>query len=258
MVNKVSIEKEFQSLIKEGKKLYFSMYLLDEEGEAALKKAKVKIDNLPNFTLEYQAWYTKCYYLIKLVAPERLTDFEELYKKKKGKEPSLDTYCISDALLGTQITRGVVVLVKPINAMVKMEQQISILKSVKALTENYFYNLELEIRSDVLDSEMDSAYELLKKNFLRAAGSIAGVVLEKHFANIASQRNININKKTPTIADFNDKFKEESVYDVIEWRKVQYLGDIRNLCCHNKKIEPTEEQVRSLLDGVKHIIQNIY
>lgn len=258
MINKDSIQKEFQALIEEGNELYFSMYLLDEEGESALKKANVDIDKLPDFTLGYQCWYTKSYYLIKLVAPDRLTDFEELYKKKKGKEPTFDTYCLSDALLGTHITRGITVIAKPRSVMSKMEQQISILKSVKELTENYFYNLEIEIRSDVLDSEIDSAYELFSKKFLRAAGSIAGVVLEKHLSNIASQHGIIITKKDPTISEFNDKFKENGVYDVINWRKIQYLGDIRNLCCHNKKIEPTEEQVKDLLDGVKYVIQNVF
>ena len=167
MVKKDTIDKEFQSLIKEGTNLYLSMYLLDEKGAEILKRNKIDIDKLPDFKLEYQHWYTKCYYLIKLVAPDRLTDFEELYKKKKGKEPSVDTYCLSDALLGTRLTRGVVEIATPISVMSKMEQQISILESVKELTKNYFYNLELEIRSNVLDSEIDSAYELLSKKFFK-------------------------------------------------------------------------------------------
>ncbi len=258
MITKASVEKEFQTLIKQGKRLYQSMYLFDEEGKAALIESGVQIETLPNFNLEYQHWYTKSYYLIKLVAPHRLTDFEELYKKKKGKEPTLDTYCISDALLGVQLTRGGKVVVSPFTALGKMEQQLSILGSVKELTENYFYRLELEIRSDVYDSEIDTAYELLSKRFFRAAGAIAGVVLEKHLGDIAKEHQIVISKKNPTISDFNEKFKEDGIYEVPDWRRIQYLGDLRNICCHDKKIEPTEEQVRSLLDGVKYIIQNIH
>jgi hypothetical protein len=42
------------------------------------------------------------------------------------------------------------------------------------------------------------------------------------------------------------------------WRKVQYLGDIRNLCSHQKDTEPTEEQVKELIDGVNAVIKNIF
>lgn len=256
-MNKETLKKEFHTLIKQGKQLYYSMFLLDEETEKALKETDINIDKLPDFKMEYQSWYTQALFLIRLVAPHRINDFEELYKKKKSKELNIDSYCISDALLGLTFTRGSTVLAKPISTLDKMQQQVSILISTKDLVENYFYNLELEIHNDILDSELDSAYELLKKKFLRAAGSVAGVVLEKHLEKIATSHQISISKKTPTIADFNDKFKEEKVYDVSTWRRIQFLGDIRNLCCHNKNEEPTEAQVKDLLDGVKYITQNV-
>ena len=256
-MNKETLKKEFDSLIKKGKELYFSMFLLDEETKKIISNTDIKIEKLPDFKLEYQSWYTNASFLIKLVAPHRFNDFEELYKKKKSKEPSLDNYCLSDALLGIVLTKAGAVVVKPSSIIDKMKQQVAILGSVKDLTENYFYNLELEIHNDVMDSELDSAYELLKKKFLRAAGSVSGVVLEKHLERIATSHQISISKKTPTIADFNDKFKEEKVYDVSTWRRIQFLGDIRNLCCHNKNEEPTEAQVKDLLDGVKYITQNV-
>lgn len=258
MIDKEKIKQEVDELFKEGKKLYFSMFLLDPEGKEALKNANIDEKDLPVFSQQYDHWYTRSYRLIEKVAPYRLNDFVELYKKPKVKEMNLSNYCISDALLGYRITRGATIVASPISAHDKMEQQVEILASIGSLVDDYFYNLEIELQGNIFDSELDSAEELLRKKFLRAAGAIAGVVLEKHLNNVAQNHSVKLTKKNPTISDFNDKLKEEGAIDVPTWRKIQYLGDLRNVCCHNKNVEPTEEQVRDLIDGVKYIITNIF
>lgn len=49
----------------------------------------------------------------------------------------------------------------------------------------------------MMDSEIDSAKLLLKNGFLRAAGAICGVVLEKHFSTICQARGLKQSKKNP-------------------------------------------------------------
>jgi hypothetical protein len=66
---------------------------------------------------------------------------------------------------------------------------------------------------------------------------LAGVVLERHLAQVCSNHGIKIAKKTPGIADLNNALKEANVVDVPQWRFVQHLADIRNLCDHSKKAE---------------------
>jgi hypothetical protein len=39
---------------------------------------------------------------------------------------------------------------------------------------------------------------------------------------------------------------------------LQFLGDIRNLCDHDKKTEPTAEQVNELIAGVAKITKTIF
>ena len=93
--------------------------------------------------------------------------------------------------------------------------------------------------------------------FLRAAGAICGVIIEKHFAQVCNSRSIVLKKKDPTISDYNDAFKD-SIYDTIEWRRIQRLGDIRNLCDHNKGREPTKEEVEELIAGTDRVIKTIF
>lgn len=258
MIDKAKIKEEIDKLFLEGKKLYFSMFLLDPKGKEALKKANIDESTLPVFTQKYNHWYTKSHRLIEKVAPHRLNDFVELYKKAKSKELSFSNYCISDALLGYTLTSGSTVIATPISAQGKMEQQVEILASIKNLVDDYFFNLETELQGNIFDSELDAAEELFKKKFLRAAGAIAGVVLEKHLNNVIQNHSIKLTKKNPTISDFNEKLKEGNFIDVPTWRKIQYLGDLRNICCHDKNVEPTEDQVKDLINGVKYIITNIF
>ena len=76
------------------------MFLLDPEGKKALQKANIDEKTLPVFSQQYDHWYTKSHRLIEKVAPHRLNDFVDLYKKPKIKELTFSNYCISDALLG--------------------------------------------------------------------------------------------------------------------------------------------------------------
>ncbi len=48
------------------------------------------------------------------------------------------------------------------------------------------------------------------------------------------------------------------VYDIVNWRFIQHLGDIRNLCDYNKDREPTKEEVEELINGTEKVIKTIF
>ncbi len=41
-------------------------------------------------------------------------------------------------------------------------------------------------------------------------------------------------------------------------RFIQLMGDIRNKCDHNKKEEPTNDDIATIISGAEKIIKNIY
>ena len=118
--------------------------------------------------------------------------------------------------------------------------------------------MSFSIRADLFDSELDAANELLKSGFLRASGAMCGVILEKHLGQVCIQHEITLRKNSPTIADYNDALKDASVIDLPTWRYIQHLGDLRNLCCHDKKTEPTKEQATDLLTGTIKITKTVF
>ena len=57
---------------------------------------------------------------------------------------------------------------------------------------------------------------------------------------------------------YNEELKNAGVIDLPTWRHIQLLGDLRNLCCHDKKSEPTKDQAKDLLDGTTKICKTVY
>jgi len=237
------IKAEIDELINDGKKLYDSL--------ANYCKSE-KISDFQYFLYNYESWYTKSLLLIKQILPFRLEDFTIRYRNSKRKEINAETYTTSDALLllGNQNC-------KILYALMPLSQQIEIVKACRLSFESEIYSIQSLLQADIFDSEIDSAKHLLKKGFLRAAGAICGVVIEKHFSEVCNNHNISLKKKSPTIADYNDVLKD-NIYDTIEWRRIQRLGDLRNLCDHNKDREPTKDEVEELICGTERVIKTIF
>jgi len=83
-------------------------------------------------------------------------------------------------------------------------------------------------------------------------------VLERHLGEVCSSHQVVLQKKNPAISDYNDALKNAGVIDMAQWRFVQHLGDLRNLCDHSKTVDPTNEQVQDLIDGVAKITKTIF
>jgi galactitol-specific phosphotransferase system IIB component len=234
--------QDLDKLIKAAEKLYLTMAydlnLLDEKTKKAGEKARTQ-----NFKADYEKWYTEAVYVLKQILPERLDDFIKLYKNEKRKETNYTTYTMSDYLLGVTVTYGVRVTVEPKAGFPKFEIQKGILESAVGRFESTLFDIQQLLQADIFDSEIDSARELIKNGYERAAGVISGVVIEKHLAQVCSNHKITVKKKNPSISDYNDALKEANIIEIPTWRFIQHLSDIRNLCAHKKTRDPKKEEV---------------
>lgn len=215
------------------------------------------------FLSKYQKWYSEAYQVIKQLLPDRFDEFEKLYKGD-GKRKTIDsiTFTIQDWLRGIRSSVNDFTGKKyfedfEITAM-RFNMQLDILKSAESRFESSLFDIKQVLQADLFDSELDAARELLKNGFLRGAGAIAGVILEKHLEEVCSNHKINVTNKNPSISDFNDLLKNNNAVDVPNWRFIQRLGDLRNFCVHNKKREPTPEEVNELIEGTEKILKTIF
>jgi hypothetical protein len=215
------------------------------------------------FESDYQRWYTEACAVVRQLIPDRLAEFEQLYKGSgKRKEIDNTTFTIQDWLNGFRAGLRLGTGEKQFNdfAIVSMmfNTQLAILRSVDLRFQSSLLDIRQLLQSDLFDSELDAARELIAHGFLRAAGAVAGVVLEKHLGQVAMNHKVVTKKKHPVISDFNDLLKHASVVDVPGWRRIQRLADLRNLCNHHKDRDPTKEEVDELIDGVEKLSKTLF
>lgn len=261
-------KSDLKKLIADGENLQMGVQVEyhPEEFKKVYRKAagdryEEFVKKLPRFSSGYQRWYSEALAVVKQLVPDRLSDFIRLYEKPKTrKEITYENYVIEDLLQGLVITRShdQHVVANGSAAIPRFAQQLEILKSAEGRFESSLFDIRQLVQADLFDSELDAARELLKNKFVRAAGAIAGVVLEKHLAQVCTNHNIKMGKKNATISDFNDLLKSNNVIETPQWRSIQHLGDLRNLCDHNKSKEPKSEEVDDLISGVEKVTKTLF
>jgi len=202
----------------------------------------------------YHIWFSKILPFMRQLGPDRFSEFTRLYEPDpKRKDAGWLRYTLQDYMRGTTNLNF-----ESISAFASLfQQQIMIAEAVYLTADQRLADLELMVRAELFQHELDAAEEFLKKGHLRAAGALSGVTLESHLGKVCSDRNIEIKKKAATIADYNDLLKQHSVVDVPVWRHLQRLADIRNLCVHAKERDPTRDEIVDLISGTRKALVEI-
>jgi hypothetical protein len=230
---------------------------LSGDGQEVLRHISTYMASF-EFIEAYQKWYTRAIKLVSLLGKERLEDFNSYYlpnPNRRGISVREGTYVIHDYISGADprdMGDGRQRAIK-----LKFVAQLGIVKSLSTRIDSVLSDVEGHLFAELQDEELKVASHLIEIN-LRAAGAVSGVVLEKHLQRAAANHEITIEKKSPTIADLNEPLKKNDVYDIVTWRKIQHLADIRNYCDHNKGREPTEDEVKELISGTNSIIKTVF
>jgi len=228
---------------------------LSKEGREAAKQF--------TFEWEYQRWYTEASAVVRQLIPTRLQELNELYVgQSKRKDINASTYTIQDWLNGVRAgTRHYTdeKLFDDFAAVtMRFQTQLQILQAASRRFESTLLDIRQLVQADLLDSELDAARVLAKEGFFRAAGAVAGVVLEKHLLQVVTNHGTAVRKKNPTIGDFNEWLKAGGVVDTPTWHQIQRLAAIRNLCDHNREREPRSDEVEELISGVDKITKTLF
>ena len=263
----MKFEDQLKGLIEKGDRLslairyecYPDEVTQDIEKRVGKEKAKIYIDNRLNFRQEYQSWYSESLALLKQVLLDRVDDFSSYYEYPRVRKTiSSENYMIRDYLQGIEVTRGDRIIAGASAAIPGFMQQLNIVNAAKRMLGSALIDIKSILQADLFDSEVDSARALVKSGFIRAAGAICGVVIEKHLRHVCDIHKIVIKTGRPVISDFNDKLKDGDVISVPQWRFIQHLSDIRNICDHARERDPSREEVDDLISGTEKVLKTVF
>lgn len=267
IANLEKYRKDLQNLIDEGSSVHNSLVLLVEgrgtfikllcEQDMSTEEAEAIANAQKPFATAYQHWYSEALALVKQLLPDRANDFIRLYEKPKSrKEISYSTYVIEDACQDLVVTRGGATKVDSSAAMPLLTQQLAIVEAIKRRFDSSLFDIKQLVQADLYDDELAAARDLRKAGFVRAAGTIAGVVLEGHLKEVAAKHGLP--KVLKTINPIQLALRAAGIIDLNQSRHIEFLGGIRNQCTHKDLSEPTSEQVDDLIAGVDKVIKTIF
>ncbi|MHC5058668.1 MAG: hypothetical protein ACYTKD_28755 [Planctomycetota bacterium] len=223
------------------------------KGKALLQLLKKAPGNThARFATAYQRWYTEALAAVKTLAPDRADEFTMYYVGSPPRRtPGPDNYGVQHYLRALTLPR-VRGFDRRSTTHINIFSQLTIVKALSTRINSALADIEGSLFAGLVGAELEAAAKLMRVN-LRAAGAVAGIVLETHLSKVASQHGVKSQKKSPGISGWNDALKNAKVYPTPVWRRIQFLGDLRNQCCHKTPDEPTRDGVRDLLDGVSWV-----
>ena len=271
MENSQRYKKDLQELIDKGVELYAAV-LLEFPSEERPEHMQQYIggrgwddpsrqNEILSFMEEYQLWYTKALAVVRQLLPERLDDFLDYYKGPEDRKANpYSNYRISNYVLGQEV--GAIMAGEDTSSSSArlvtslFRQQLAIVKAASQRFESSLYNLKQLVQADLFDSELEAAETLIERGFHRAAGVIAGVVMEKHLAQVCKNHALKFPQR-PTIKDFNKILKENNVIEDHESRFIEYLRPMRNYCSHHSAEKVVEKCAPDLVEGVKKLVKTL-
>ena len=163
---------------------------------------------------------------------------------------------------------GGVFLVRDIEAL--LDELRSVLPELTIMTAD----IREQIRTQLTGDELDHAEQLLsvqgqhEEAILRAAGVIAGVVLERHLSDLVDKTNPTVpagvqytrNPKADGMQRYMDWLIGQRVIQPTERKPIEHLIFIRNCCGHPPSVNlrvPTREEVTRLIADTRQYVATL-
>jgi hypothetical protein len=207
------------------------------------------------FVVGYQRWYSRALPLMKQLAPDRYAEFQRCYNRdtKAGlhwhHDKVIQDYIFEHDKDAPIITRQ--------QAHRSFTIQLAILKSVADRLAWMALDTEDQMNRSLQLSLLETARGLIKVNE-RAAGVLAGVMLEAHLKQLAARHQVRSRKQSPPLAELAETLKAAKVLDLPAWSQLTWIADLRERCWKAEGAAPTKLQARDLIDGTHWLITNVF
>ena len=230
----------------------------EETGRDAIsdQEAKEIAAEESEFACGYQRWYSLTLELMEQYAPDRFAEFQSYYQPERKREYIDDSnYVIQDWLWERGFERGssrspwVVVGRCILN-------QVAILKSVKDRLDWQSASTTDHSRRGMQLDLLQIARDLIKVDE-RAAGVMAGRILELYLNELAAGHEVKLRKQFPPLRELFDALKDAGILDIPVHAQGTWAAEIANRCRAEGE-SPSKVQVRDLVDTSHWLLSNIF
>jgi hypothetical protein len=205
----------------------------------------------------YQLWYTATLRLVERVLPERRREFEGYYRSD---QESPDRPATISAILGS--------LSRPRATTEKREALAGLFDpGLEQATFLHLLGMQLAILASASsqlppeerrwDGGLRAARSLLSRGHRRAAGAVAGVVLEGHLLKVAQRHDVTLSARdSSSLPRLARSLRKAGVCDTARSRQIVRLAKLSASCERGrKKISP--KRVSELLSGVEETLHSV-
>jgi hypothetical protein len=223
------------------------------QGEATVALAEQRgLYKNPEADGPYQSWYSVARRVVEQLLPERLDEFTRYYALPPGEHTTWAYDCTINELLLGQVAHETEVRHANDLGLKRLRRQVATVASCASVLESTLANLRWSLAVQISEDELSEAQTLAAQGHYRAAGVIAGVVLERALRRLATRHDLRTEGAKAAV--LNDGLKSGGVYDEPTRAKIQFLLAIRNKCSHPGEDEPTAEEINDLLSGANRVL----
>ena len=205
----------------------------------------------------YQVWYTQALRLVEHVLSERRREFEGYYRSDQD---SRDQSATISAILGS--------LSRPRSTGEKREALAGLFDpGLEQATFLHLLGMQLAILASASppllreerrpDRGLQAARLLLSQGHRRAAGAVAGVVMESHLRKVAQRHDLALSESdSSSLPRLNRSLRKAGVYGSARSRQIERLAELSDSCIRKEK-KIYAKLVSELLSGVEDTLLNV-
>ncbi len=142
------------------------------------------------------------------------------------------------------------------NRLAFVQIVLGTLEAIRHELENdYLETFTQLVKAETLADLLDQAEHLFENGYHLAAGVIGRTVLEEHLRTACDTLSCNLQKKRPTISDFNHALYGIQHYSKIKMKQIDVLASVGNDAAHNNpKLDSAD--VRKMLTDLPAVIDS--
>jgi hypothetical protein len=222
----------------------------EEEEEQAPEPQPLPIQE-SHFEVQYQSWYSRALPLMKQLALDRYAEFQSFYvmdpRYPWGKTSA---YVIQDYFRGRESDDAGEETTRC------FKTQLAILKSVSDRLAWAELDTADQVERGLRLSFLATARKLMDVD-ARAAGALAGAVLEGYLKKLTTKHKLRFRKQSPLLKEYIDRLHETKILNIRVHAQATWSAEIATRS-RAKGEAPTKLQVRDLIDGTHWLITNVF